>query len=265
MVNILRKKLLDVMFSSEKRKNVLLFLKDGSRGMEEILRHLETTRQALLPQMRILEDHHLITDSDDTYSLTVLGELVVDKASPLLKTVDLLDVDIDYWGTRNLEFLPPALLEGLNGISVCRVITPPLTDLYEVHKDFHNESKNPGATYAVTAFLYPNYNQIFTELLASGVEVNFIVSKELFEKIRANHRENFQRLLENESFRMYVYNKDMDFLFFTYDDFHILINLLKKDGTFDNKHVLCDSMDSLEWGSEFFEYCRENSTPVTEI
>lgn len=69
------KPLLDVLFMSEKRKNFLLFLQDGTKEMEDILKSLGTTRQALLPQIKVLQEHCLVSHSKDAYELTAIGEL----------------------------------------------------------------------------------------------------------------------------------------------------------------------------------------------
>ncbi|TGC06499.1 hypothetical protein CUN85_12890 [Methanolobus halotolerans] len=66
--------MLDVIFASEKRKNVLLMMHDGPQDMETILKSLKTTRQALLPQIKVLEKHNLISHSNDTYKLTTMGK-----------------------------------------------------------------------------------------------------------------------------------------------------------------------------------------------
>ena len=92
----MKKPLLDVLFMSEKRKTVLLMLEDGAKEMDTFLKALDTSRQALLPQMKILEEHHLITHFNDAYELTTIGKLIVNKMVPLLKTAGVLDVDVDY-------------------------------------------------------------------------------------------------------------------------------------------------------------------------
>jgi predicted transcriptional regulator len=57
----------------------------------------------------------------------------------------------------------------------------------------------------------------------------------------------------------------MDFLFFTFDDFHIVISLLKKDGDFDSKFILCSTQDALKWGKDMFDYYLSDSVQITEI
>ncbi|WP_366931319.1 hypothetical protein [Methanolobus sp.] len=110
----MKKLILDVIFKSEKRKNTLIILQEGPTEMENLLKYLETTRQALLPQTKILEDNYLVTHYNDTYELTIIGKLIVNEMIPLLDTIKLLDIDINYWGTRNLNFIPPHLLKILN-------------------------------------------------------------------------------------------------------------------------------------------------------
>lgn len=99
----MKKQLIDVVFASDKRKNVLLLLKDGPEKMEDLLNSLETSRQALLPQIRILEEHNLVADSNDVYGLTTIGKLVVEEMVPLLEKVRVFDNNIEFWGTHNLR------------------------------------------------------------------------------------------------------------------------------------------------------------------
>jgi predicted transcriptional regulator len=51
----------------------LIILQEGPTEMENLLKYLETTRQALLPQTKILEDNYLVTHYNDTYELTIIG------------------------------------------------------------------------------------------------------------------------------------------------------------------------------------------------
>ena len=261
----MNKTLCDVIFASEKRKRVLLLLRDGAKEMEDLLRSLDTTRQALLPQMKVLEEHYFVGHYDDTYELSNIGKLIVDKMVPLINTVETFSVDIGYWGTHNLDFIPPYLQKKMNGLKGYEIVNPPITELYSFHKFFHVEDKMPDWVYTVTAFLYPNVDSIFTELLENNVDSYFIVSQELLDKIRNEYHEEFQNLLENENFKMYVYNMEMNFLFFTFDNNHLLISLLKSNGEIDSKFILSRTKRTLEWAKEMFEYCLKDSTRINEI
>ncbi|MDG6245056.1 MAG: transcriptional regulator, partial [Methanolobus sp.] len=149
--------LINVIFASEKRKNTLVLLQDGPKEMEFLLSSLSTTRQALLPQIRILEDHYLIRDYQDVYELTTIGKLIVDYMKPIIDKTEIFDTDIDYWGTHDLDFIPPHLLVRINELGKCKLIKPHITELYEINKEFHEATKKSKSHYIVTTILHPNF------------------------------------------------------------------------------------------------------------
>lgn len=261
----MKKKLLDIIFRSDRRKNVLLLLQNEPQKMETLLKSLKTSRQALLPQMRILENHHLIFHYEDTYELTVIGKLLVDEMVPLLEIIEVFDKDIDYWGKHNFDFIPPHLLKKISQIRNYEIINPSLADMHNVHEKFNDNSIPKKSIYVVTAFLYPNYYQIISNNIEKKVDFFFIVSEDLLDKIWTHHYADFKKLIENEYFNFYVYTKKMEFSTFTFDDYHMLISLLTKKGQFDNKYILCSSKDSLQWGKELFEHCLKDSVLITDL
>ncbi len=260
----MKKSLLDIVFMSEKRKGVLLLLQNGAQGMEHLLRSLDTNRQALLPQIRILEEHYLVVHYDDTYELTTIGKSIVDKMVPLLETLETFDIDIDYWGTHNFDFIPPFLLKRINDLRGCEIITPPLAELYSLHKTYH-ENKITECVYSVGNLFYPDYRTKFTEMIDNSIIINYIVSEDLLNKVRTEYYEDFKVFIKSNYFKLYVHNKKMNFLFFTFDDYHLVINSLKKDGNFDNKYILCNTEDALKWGKDLFDHYLRNSRPITDI
>ncbi|KGK99312.1 transcriptional regulator [Methanococcoides methylutens] len=261
----MKKSLLDVLFMSEKRKAVLLLLEDGAKEMDTILNSLKTSRQSLLPQIKILKEHHLVTHYNDTYELTTVGKLIVDAMIPLLNKSEVLDADIDYWGSRNLDFIPSYLLEKISQLRNCEIINPSLTELFTIHKSHNPEYKESPSVYTVTTILYPDFDSILTEMFENNIDFYYIVSQELLDKIRTEYQDEFSKFIKNKSFNMYVYNKEMKFLYFTFDNVHSLISMLKNNGEFDNKFMLCRSQSAVDWTKELFEYYRKDSTPITEI
>jgi predicted transcriptional regulator len=261
----MKKNLLDVLFLSEKRKMVLLLLRDGARETEYLLKSLDTTRQALLPQIKILEEHYLVDHYDDIYELTTVGKIIVNYMVPLLDTLDTFDTDIDYWSTHEIDFIPSELLKRMGELKDCDIVSPSLTDIFSFHSLFHVNNKMPDSVYTVTAFLYPEFDSLLREMLENNISSYFIFSQELLDKIITEHHTEFETLLKNDNFKMYVYNKDTKVLFFTFDDTHLLMSLLRTNGEVDNKYILCTSREALEWAKDLFEYYLENSTPITKI
>ncbi len=268
----MKKPLLEVMLASEKRKNVLLHLKDGPRKMEYLLRSLETTRTALLPQMRILEEHYLVTHDKDIYELTTVGKIITDEMTPLLDITNVLDVDVEYWGTHKLEFIPPYLMERISELENCTVIKPKLPELYTLppqiygaYNQFQDTPDTSGSFTGVSTFFYPNSYEVFSSMLQSHVKVNIIITKDLFEKIRSPEHTKIEELLKNKLYDLYVYPKELGFISFAFDDHHLLMRLLNSNGSYDANYILCSSPSALRWGKELFEHYLKDSTQITEL
>ncbi|TGC08709.1 transcriptional regulator [Methanolobus halotolerans] len=260
-----KKPLLDVIFASDKRKNVLLLLKSGPKEMGFILNYLNTSRQALLPQIRILEEHHLIDKQDDNYELTDIGKLIVDEMAPLLSTLDVLDVDIDYWATRNLDFIPPHLLKRINELGACERITPSISEMYEIHDKFYEISRKSTSYFAITAAFFPNSTKLLHELVSNNVHIYVIMSNDLFDKQRTNNDTGFKELVNSKFTHFFVYQENIDFISWMYNDYCIMMSPLRSDGGFDNKHFRCCNQNALIWARNFFEHYLNFSTPVTEM
>lgn len=87
--------LLETIFLSEKRKNLLLLLRDRPRKMEEILPALDVSRHALLPQIKILSQNGLIVKEKDVCRLLEIGEVIVEDMVPLVGTLTVLENNYD--------------------------------------------------------------------------------------------------------------------------------------------------------------------------
>lgn len=118
-----------------------MLLQDGPKQMEFLLRSLDTTRQALLPQLKTLEEHLLLFRFDDAYELTTVGKLIAKEMNPLLKSLEVFDSDIDYWGTRKLDFVPPRLLKRINELGKCSIINPLIIDMHAIQAKFLKANK----------------------------------------------------------------------------------------------------------------------------
>ncbi|MDW7732768.1 MAG: winged helix-turn-helix domain-containing protein [Methanolobus sp.] len=261
----MKKPLLDVLFMSEKRKNALLLFKSGPQEMENLLKSLDTTRQALLPQIRVLEEHHLVSHDKDTYGLTDIGRLITDQMIPLLSVSDVLDVDVEYWGTHKLDFIPSHLFNRIGELGPCKLILIDLHEIFEEDKQFTEEAKMSKSVFTLSSFVFPNFEQAFSELIANNVNISIIISKELYEKLINDNPEKSRALIENPNISLSVYPGHFDFLSISINDYSLMLKLLTEQGVSDNKRVICSSDSARQWGKELFEYYLHRSIPATEL
>lgn len=264
-MEVMKKPLLDVIFASEKRKNVLLLLKDGPQEMEYLIKSLETRRQSLLPQIRTLEEHYLVTHDKDTYELTVIGKLTVNSMTPLVSTTEALDIDIDYWGTHNLDFIPSYLLKRIGQLEKCKAHHAPIMDMYELNQDVLKRCYMSKSLFKMIASFHPKYPALFQELFKLNVNINCIISDKLYHNLLKNHYDIFEKAVINSAVNFFVYPKEMNFFSITYNDYFLIMRLLNKDGSPDSSYALCSNPDALEWGKELFEYYLKDSTLITKI
>lgn len=257
----MNKPLLDVIFASEKRRSVLLLLKDGPRDMEEILCHIHTTRQVLLPQMRILEKHHLIIHQKDACELTTIGKLIVDEMIPLLDDISFFNGEDQYWGTHKLDFLPPHLLKRISELGEHAIIKPPITKSFELNQKIIEAGYISESHHAACAYYHADMSSVLSRMVKNGVTIHYLVTSSVLEKMIDGDREELTQLLENKLFHMYVC-PGMDFLGFTYNDHSVLLRLLKNDGSADSTQVECFDPRSHEWAEELFEYLLKDAVPV---
>ena len=261
----MKKSLLDVLFASDKRKNVLLFLQDGPKEMDFLLSSLETTRQALLPQIRILEDHHLVIQLDDSYELTAIGEIIVDEMRPLLDTLEVFDNNVEYWGNRNLDFIPSHLLERTRELGKCNVRKPHPTDICALDKKTLEDAYNSRNHYAICAYYHAGMPEVFSKTIRNGVDTYFIVTQDVMDKILTENHDDFAEFTRNKLFHMFVYPEELGFISFVCTDYGVLMRMIDISGNPDYVRVEFAAPEALEWGKDLFEHFMKCSKPITEI
>lgn len=260
-----KKQLLDVIFASDKRKNVLLMLHDGPQEMELILAHLDTTRQALLPQMKILKEHHLIYQSDDSYGLTGMGKIVVDEMEPFLNTIETLDENSNYLEAHNIDAIPEPFLKRINHIRGCTIIEPSIVNSHDMNADYLEVALRSRKVYFVFTFMHPSCPLILSQLANSGVNIEIIFSKELVLKLRDSWNKEFKHFLGYENIRFYQYDEYPGISSITVTDEGFLLRLLFNNNEFSNKQLICGGSKGRQWGKDLYDHYRKNATLITEI
>lgn len=261
----IKKPLLDVLFMSDKRKKVLLLLQDGPKGMDYLLKSLDTTRPALLPQMRVLEDSNLIIHYNDSYELTTIGKILVEEIVPLLNTLEVFDVDIDYWGNHKLMFAPRSLLSRLREIKGCKVIEPNLVNIYEANKDFIETCATSKDLFFILTFAHPVFTTLSSQFIANGSNIEIIINADLLQKFKANWQKEVQGYIDSEKVKFYLYPNDIELGTFAQNEHCFVLRMLSNNKTYDYSQLFCNGPDALKWGRELFDFYLKDSIPITEI
>lgn len=260
------KSLIDIVFASERRKNVLLLLQEGPKETETLLRAMDTTRPALLPQIKILEESHLVKkDDNDICKLTTIGNLLVEEVRSLLETFVVLDEDISYWGTRNLDFIPPSMFYRIKELGSGKIWSPEVTDIYELNKDIIETTSISKSVISITSFLHPQFFHLFENLTEREIEVKMILTNDLFEKLKSEKYDQFKEVLEHDKTDFWLYPHDTALISFIQNEYANLFMILNRTGTFDHKQIIFSNQGALSWGSDLFRNYLDQSTRIIEM
>ena len=126
----------ELVFLSDKRKKILLFLKDRPGTMAEIQEHLAADPVSILPQIKKLKEGKLVIQKGHTYELSLIGVVIADKMSPFFGTLEVLEENFEYWTKRNLEGIPSFLRKRIFELKNCKLILPDISRMFELNPKF---------------------------------------------------------------------------------------------------------------------------------
>lgn len=230
--------------------------------MEFILSCLSTSRQALLPQMKILKERNLLYQSHDTYGLTSVGKLIADEMKPFLDTIETLDENSYYMTTHKTDGIPEPFLKRIREIKDFVLVEPSHVNSHELNRDHTAKALESKAVYFVSTYMHPNSLYILDELVKRGIDVSIIFSAELARKVFAENRELSQFYLKCDNVKFYTYEKKIAISNLTVTDTGFQLRLLFKDEGFSNKQVVCYNPEARKWGKDLYDYYMKDAKLV---
>ena len=259
------KDLLDVIFASDKRKNVLMMLHDGQKDMPFLLAGLNTTRPALLPQIRILKESNLIYQSGDSYGLTNIGKTILDEMTPFLNTIDTIDEINGYLTTHKIEGIPEDFLKRINEIRGCQVVEPSLVNAHELNADHFKIGIESKAIYFVFTFMHPSCPWILQQLADKNIHLEMIFTKDLVDVLIEGWKDEFSHYLGYDNLKFYTYEKEIGISSLTVTDTTFQLRLLFNNNEFSNKQIISMSPQGRQWGKELYDHYLKDAKPITHI
>ncbi len=262
----MRRALIETISRSEKRKDVLLLLKDGPVSMPRILEDLEVSRNALLPQIKILDKNHLITrvNDNDTYTLTKFGKLIVADLIPLLSTLETLEDKMDYWTKHNIDCIPEELFYRIRELEESELVEPELYEALELGNDVISKTLSSKWINIAVSFYHTDFPSLFMEYAENKTDFKCIFTKEVFLKMEKEDGDILNELIKYPGIEFYIYKGEMDIstLIVTEDFMHL--QLLTDNYIYDPRYIMAHSQKAIEWSKELFQHFIDHSTPLSD-
>jgi predicted transcriptional regulator len=256
--------LLNVISASDKRRNLLILLNSGPQEWDDIKRILKVTSTGMLPQIKILEEEHLIERDGRRFSLTPMGRVLTAYMEPLVRTMDIFDRNKKYWDEHYLDALPFELLLDIREIGNYQILETADEEIFGI-SEFLNNILRAKTIKGISHTVHPRFPDFFLNLAKKGVPVSLILTPGVFKIIREKYGDVLREGLKYNTSTVYVSKKDIKFSYIITDSYFSL-SLFYNNGVFDAKHdVISYDPSALAWGQRVFSHYLNDAEKIDTI
>lgn len=258
--------LIELIFLSDKRKQLLLFLKSGPKNMDEITEALQVTSTSILPQIKKLKDMSLVIQEDKSYTLSLIGKVLVEKMQPLVSTIELFEDNFEYWSEKDLQGLSPSFKKRFGELGKCKLIQPDLDRMFELDPEVVENLSSSGYILEAIAYFHPPMISLCQELAKKGVEFSLLMSESVYKRYYTDYTEDLRSMLTLKNVKFFRYPGELKIASLTVTDKFFMISLFPKNQRhFDRESLMCYEPSAMKLGTELFDELLLDSMQVTEI
>lgn len=258
-------KIMSTVTSSEKRKNLLLYLLDGPKSLEEIRTSLKVTSSGMIPQIRKMEEQKLVRSEGKKYVLTDVGIVIAEVFSSFINTTDIMEKYLDFWSSHEINAIPAHLLKRINELGNCRLIESKLSEIHEPHKDFIENISKSRKVMGISPIFHISYPPLFLQLAHSGADISLLLAGDVYERLKNEYSDTLDEFLEIPTTRLYV-SRDKIKLASVITDSYFNMSLFFTNGDYDSlRDIVSLDLSAHKWGEEMFNYFLKNSTEIKSL
>jgi predicted transcriptional regulator len=256
--------LLNVISASDKRRNLLILLSRGPQEWDNIKKILNVTSTGMLPQIKILEEEHLIERDGRKIFLTPMGKVLTTHMEPLIRTMEVFDKNRKFWQDHNIGVLPQEILAGIADLGDYRIVEVPDEDLFNINP-FLASLAQAKTVRGISHTLHPKFPEFFTALAKKGVQSSLIFTPNVFKKVSEDYSDLLREYLTCKNASLYVSRENLKFSF-AVSDAYFTISLFYNTDVFDSKHdVTSRDASALRWGDQIFTHYKKQSEKIESI
>lgn len=213
---------------------------------------------------RDLEKEELLVERENGYHLTSVGSVIAAKLSDVILTMDVLEQKKDFWLAHDIDAIPHQFVERLHELQGADIVRSSPTDLIKALSHYLKLLRNVDLLKGASPILHPEFPGIIEKLVGRGVDVELILTEEVFATGKANYPSLFQELTAEDNFQVMVSEVPVRVAFTVTDSF-MSLGLFDLDGRFDsNTDLVSRDKGAINWGRELFEYYRKRAHRIRE-
>lgn len=253
--------LIDVVFRSQKRRDLLLLLGEKPRTMEEIKALLDVSPTAILPQIKRLTDSDLVIQKNGSYELTDMGDQVFKKAQSLVNVLILLERD-NYWIEHDLSGIPQYLLDRIGDLKDCKLAEANPSQIFEPSTELLKFFSSSRYLMVFSSFYRPEFLPLYTRLGRRDSDVTLIFTESVLEKITQNYEKKIRKLAKLQNTELFVCNDGIKLAELMVSDRGMMISLFDSNGRFYYDYMYCSKPEAVDWARELFESYKSRSWQI---
>lgn len=256
------KALIDLLFMSQKRKDLLLLLKNGGKTIEEIVDVLNVNPTGILPQIKKLKDEHLVFQEDREYRLTPLAEILVEKMEPLLDTLQVIERNADYWHEHDFTAMPREFLERLDELKSCVLVKPDPDNIFEPPAVFLENIGKSKKILSFSSIFHPVFSEIFLANQDDDTQITLIITEKICERLKTDFEEELKLYLAREKRRLFIFKDEIKIAMLVKTECFMAAEFLTSGGFFDQETIIGFEPAALRWAEDLILYYREQAQEI---
>lgn len=253
--------LIDVVFRSQKRRDLLLLLGEEPRTMEEIKTLLDVSPTAILPQIKRLTDSDLVIQKNGSYELTDMGDQVFKRVKSLVNVLILLERD-NYWIEHDLSGIPPYLLNKIGDLKDCKLVEPDPSQIFEPSTELLEFFSSSRYLMVFSSFYRPEFLPLYTRLARLESDVTLIFTESVLEKIMQNYEKKIRKFTTLQNTELFVCNDGVKLAELMVSDRGMMVSLFDSNGRFYYDYMSCSEPEAINWAKELFEFYKSTAWQI---
>ncbi len=245
--------LVDLLFYSEKRKEILILLDEGPKSTNEIKNELQGDTFSITPQLKKLKKMDIVVQHEDTYELSDIGKIIVKKMLPLTELLQVFEDNSEYWSKHDRSPIPEHLINKMHMLGKCKVDEPDLDHLFEFPNDLKEMVFRSGKLRSFYSFFCPDCPQIQAACAKKGTKMDLIMDEKVYGRLKNDFKDTYRLLLEN-NVSLYIYRGETKPSSFMITDEFVMLKLFGKEGDFNHRRLVSFNKSAIEWGDELADY-----------
>jgi len=255
------KDLIDMLFMSQKRRALLLLLKDGGRKIEEVVSILHVTPTGMLPQIKKLKEENLILHENREYRLTPLAEILVEKMEPLLNILEVIEGNLYYWQERDLSSIPHSFLERLNELKSCSLIEPDPDNIFEPPAVLLENIQRSKKILSFLSIFHPVFPD-FIRKNGKDTETTLIITEKIYERLKTDFQKDLELYMAGEKRQLFVCSDEIKIAMLIKTECFMSADFLTSKGAFDQETIIGFEPAPMKWIEDLIMYYKDEAQEI---